>query len=188
MHRRPLLDALESYRDRHPDEGDTVARFIAFVRRRDDCFERACREGHVTASVWLVDRRGERVLLTHHRKLGRWLQLGGHTDGDADPLRSALREAVEESGLEALEVVDRDLFDLDIHVIPARGEDPEHRHYDVRYAVRACAGDAVVVSEESHDLAWVEIAALHEVTEDAALLRMAEKWSRYKALGTTSSG
>lgn len=176
MHRRPLLAALERYRRAHPAEGEVTDRFRSFVDRRPDAFERTCLEGHVTASAWLVDAAGARVLLTHHRKLGRWLQLGGHTDGDADTLRSALREAQEESGLVDLGPVDRAIFDLDIHPIPARGREPAHLHYDVRYAIRATGDDRFVVSHESVDLAWVPIAELAAVTEEPSMQRMAAKW------------
>lgn len=141
-----------------------------------DPFTRDRLDGHFTASSWLVDRAGTRVLLTHHRKLDRWLQLGGHADGDRDLARVALREAEEESGLEGLQV-EPAMFDLDRHWIPGRGEVPGHWHYDVRYVVRAGDREAYVVSDESHDLAWREITAIAEdANADASLRRMAMKW------------
>ena len=132
--------------------------------------------GHFTGSAWLVGADGTRVLLTHHRKLDRWLQLGGHADGDADLARVALREAEEESGLAGLRV-EGDIFDLDCHAIPARGNDPEHLHWDVRYVVRAGADERYAVSTESLDLAWRPIAEIAADTEaDPSLRRMAVKW------------
>src|SRR5690606_9005529 len=139
-------------------------------------FERRRLAGHFTASAWLVDRAGRRVLLTHHRKLGRWLQLGGHADGDRDLARSALREAEEESGLGGLRLVPR-IFDLDRHMIPGYRDVPAHWHYDVRYVVVADGGEDFIVSDESHDLAWRDIAAVAEDTAvDESLRRMAAKW------------
>ena len=110
-----------------------------------------------TASSWLIDASGTRVLLTHHRKLDRWLQPGGHADGDGDLASVALREAEEETGLPGLRI-EGGVFDLDRHAIPARGSEPEHFHYDVRYVVRAGADEAFVVNEESHALKWLPVA------------------------------
>ncbi|MBS0591331.1 MAG: NUDIX hydrolase [Proteobacteria bacterium] len=146
--------------------------------RHADAAERHRREGHLTGSAWLVSADGARVLLTHHRKLGRWLQLGGHADGDTDLARVALREAQEESGLTDL-AVDLGIFDLDRHEIPARGDEPAHWHYDVRHVVRARASEAFVVSTESNALAWRDIAALvTDESADGSLRRMAHKWLR----------
>ncbi|MEO7432578.1 MAG: NUDIX hydrolase [Dokdonella sp.] len=141
-----------------------------------DAASRERKAGHLTGSAWLVSADGRHVLLTHHRKLGRWLQLGGHADGDTNLARVALREAEEESGLTDL-VVNAALFDLDRHAIPARGDEPEHWHYDVRYVVRATGSEHFSVSGESHALAWRDIGELAVGTDvDASLQRMARKW------------
>jgi hypothetical protein len=174
--RTTLSDALRRYLHRHPDEEETVRRFIDFVEREPGCFERTTVEGHVTGSAWIVDPDGQRVLLTHHRKLDRWLQLGGHADGDTNVLRVALTEAREESGIHEFTVVMEEIFDVDIHPIPARGVDPEHFHFDVRYVLRAHSTDHVV-SEESHDLAWVDVERIEHYTTEASMLRMARKWN-----------
>src|SRR5215510_11521790 len=91
-----------------------------FVAANPNCFERSLQIGHVTGSAWIVDLDRTHALLTHHRKLNKWLQLGGHADGDPDILRVALREAREESNLDAIRPVSENIFDVDIHVIPAR--------------------------------------------------------------------
>lgn len=153
-----------------------AALFVDFLDAHAAAFERAQLSGHFTGSAWLVSADGRRVLLTHHRKLDRWLQLGGHADGDADLARVALREAEEESGLAGL-AVERTIFDLDRHRIPARGDVPEHWHYDVRYVVRATGSEAFTVSEESHALAWRDVAGLAaEDGIDESLRRMARRW------------
>ena len=175
-HQQVWLAALEEYARRHPDESDSLQPFRAFVSVHRDAAERQLAIGHLTGSAWLVSADGKRVLLTHHKKLGRWLQLGGHADGDVDLARAALREAEEESGLRDL-VVEPQIFDLDRHAIPARGHDAEHWHYDVRYVVRASGSEAFAVSDESHALAWRNIAEIAEDTDtDPSLRRMAEKW------------
>ena len=150
--------------------------FREFGLAHRDCFERSCVPGHFTGSAWLIDRSGRRVLLTHHRKLNRWRQLGGHADGDPDLMRVALREAKEESGLSGL-AVEPGIFDLDCHAIPARGGDPEHWHYDVRFVVRTTGSEEFVVGDESHDLAWRDIAEIAaDPSSDDSLRRMASRW------------
>lgn len=171
-----LAEALAQYAQRWPDEAEVARDFGEFLASADTVFERAHLIGHFTASSWLVDRSGTRALLTHHRKLERWLQLGGHADGDRDLARVALREAEEESGLTGLEVV-AEMFDLDRHWIPERGDVPGHWHYDVRYVVRAHEGEDYVVSDESHDLAWRPVQEiLADRASDESMRRMAGKW------------
>ena len=173
---RTLLAAFADYARRWPEEADVAGAFIALVDDVDDPFVRERLTGHFTASAWLVSVDGTRTLLTHHRKLDRWLQPGGHADGDRDLAASALREACEETGLTGL-TVEPAIFDLDRHWIPARTDVPGHWHHDVRYVVRAGTDENFVVSEESHALAWRPID--HVATDNAAdpsLRRMARKW------------
>lgn len=177
MHRQPLLDQLTAYAAKHPEEAATVSRFIDSVKAQADCFERALAMGHVTGSAWIVNADGSQVLLTHHAKLDRWLQLGGHADGEADVLEVALKEAREESGLNDFELVGDGIFDLDVHPIPARKSDPEHLHYDVRYVLRATGNTDYVVSDESHDLRWVALDEVEELTGEESMLRMVRKWT-----------
>ncbi|SEI84431.1 NUDIX hydrolase [Frateuria terrea] len=172
---RDLGDALRHHAQvcQHESAAEVFLRFLASAPQ---VFERSHAPGHFTGSAWLVSADGERVLLTHHRKLGRWLQLGGHADGDTDLARVALREAEEESGLRDL-TVEPGIFDLDCHLIPARGAVAAHWHYDVRYVVRATGSEAFAVSEESLDLAWRPIRAIaQDAQADESLRRMARRW------------
>ena len=176
-----LLAAFADYRRRWPGEVATVEQFTALLVDAADPFVRERLAGHFTASAWLVSNDSVRTLLTHHRKLDRWLQPGGHADGDRDLARAALREANEESRLANLRI-DRRIFDLDRHLIPGYGAVPAHWHYDVRFVVRASGDESFVVSEESHALAWRDIASLAmDESADASVRRMAAKWlaSRY---------
>lgn len=171
-----LIESLRRYRDLWQGEEKTVAQFENFLQSHSDVFDRRHTVAHFTGSAWLVSGDGERVLLMHHRKLDRWLQPGGHADGDSDLAGVALREAQEETGVPGLRV-EGDIFDIDRHRIPLRGAEPEHWHYDVRYVVRAGADERFVVNSESRALAWrpvVEVAA--DTSLEASLRRMAQKW------------
>ena len=148
MHRSKLIALLTDYGHRHPEEQETVDRFLAFVQANERCFERDLWMGHVTGSAWLVNSAGSHVLLTHHRKLGRWLQLGGHSDGNPDPLAVAMLEAEEESGLRVTPLSEQ-IFDIDIHEIPPRKADPAHFHFDVRFALRAAGAAETLPSAMS---------------------------------------
>lgn len=171
-----LADALAVWLARHPEGAAVAQAFAALAAEGAHAHTRERLEGHFTASCWLVSAEGTRVLLTHHSKLGRWLQLGGHADGDTHLPRAALKEAEEESGLPGLQV-EQGIFDLDKHWIPARPDVPGHWHYDVRFVVRAGADEQFTVSEESLDLAWRDIAELAaDAQTDASLQRMARRW------------
>ena len=174
--RARLARALSGFARRHPAQATEAAGFARLLEDRADPFVRERLEGHFTASAWLVDRTGSRTLLTHHRKLGRWLQPGGHADGDRDLARVALREAQEESGLHGLRV-EPAIFDLDRHWIPEHRGVPCHLHYDVRYVVRAGDDEDFLVGEESLALAWRGIQAVAaDAGADPSLRRMARRW------------
>lgn len=171
-----LLDLLQSYVAHDARQAALAVAFGEFIEAYPNCCDRNLPIGHLTASAWLVDSSGRSALLTHHRKLGKWVQLGGHADNDHRLAEVALREAVEESGIVDL-ILQPGIFDLDRHWIPEHGQDPGHWHYDVRFVVRTTTSEAFVVSEESHDLAWRDIAALSADGDmDASVRRMAEKW------------
>lgn len=171
-----LAQALAAYRRLWPAEAACVDQFDALLAEDGNPYVRQRLAGHLTASAWLVDAPGQRVLLTHHRKLGMWLQLGGHADGDSDMVAVALREAEEESGLRGLSIV-ADIFDIDRHWIPEHEGVPPHWHYDVRFVIWAGKDEVFVVSDESHALAWRDIGGLREDDmADPSLRRMAGKW------------
>ncbi len=185
MHRKPLLDVLDRYLALHPEERVRVDHVRQFVRANPDCFARSCVDGHLTASAWIVSHDHARFLLTHHRKLGRWLQLGGHADGDPDLVAVALREAREESGLEDLALVSAHgepaPLDIDVHLIPARGAEPTHLHHDLRYLLVAGRDSELRISDESLELRWFPRGAAHDVLGHESLRRLADKAERLLA-------
>ena len=171
-----INDAFDRYRAQWPGDTATVDLFKRFLRESPCAFERSHVAGHFTGSAWLVSADGERVLLMHHCKLGRWLQPGGHADGDVDLARVALREAQEETGVISLSV-EGDIFDIDRHLIPAHASEPDHWHYDVRYVIRAGVDERFTINPESHALAWRSVLEVADDTSlDMSLLRMAKKW------------
>lgn len=152
-----------------------TAETIRFVEAHKDCLVRSCAPGHLTGSAWIVSPDRIRTLLTHHHKLDKWLQLGGHADGDGDLLAVALREAREESGLANVRAVAVEIFDLDRHWIPPRKTEPGHYHYDLRFMIEADPADPLVISNESKDLAWVEVARVTALNPEESMARMVRK-------------
>jgi 8-oxo-dGTP pyrophosphatase MutT (NUDIX family) len=173
--RASLLDELRAYVPADAREAAMRARLVAFVAAQPDAFERALAVGHVTASAWIVDPARTRALLAHHRKLGKWLQLGGHVDGDPDVRAAALREAREESGLTSLRFASDAIYDLDVHAIPARPGEPAHEHYDVRFALEADPAEPLAANAESRARAGFARAGRPAYGADESVLRLARK-------------
>lgn len=166
---------LEAYVPADDDQADAKACMLQFLDEHPrNAHLRECAPGHLTASALILHADGRRALFTHHKKLDRWLQPGGHCDGDANLAAVALREAVEESGIDDLVIVPEPV-DLDIHLIPERPGEEAHLHLDTRYLVLAPAGASYVVSEESHDLAWLSMDEL-EGCADGSVLRLAKRF------------
>jgi 8-oxo-dGTP pyrophosphatase MutT (NUDIX family) len=176
MHGRDALaEALQHFKTDDKEEQTFPKRFLELLKHPRAYF-RDHQPGHITGSAWIIDHDRQFVLLTHHAKLNRWLQPGGHADGDEDIQGVALREAREETGLQSLKLIRNNLFDIDIHAIPARGDLPEHLHYDIRFLIEASKAEKIIVSEESHDLAWVPLGEIPAYTQsNLSMLRMAAK-------------
>jgi 8-oxo-dGTP pyrophosphatase MutT (NUDIX family) len=151
-----------------PDPGQDSLRHavLSFVHAREDSCVRECVPGHVTASAIVLDHSGGRVLLTLHPRLGRWVQLGGHCDdGDEDIVAAALREATEESGIDALRI-DPVLAAVHVHPVTCSLGVPT-RHLDLQFVAHAPAGARIAISDESDDLQWWPADALPDGTDHA---------------------
>lgn len=189
MHRQPLLSLLAQYEQAWPAETGVVRQISDLVTEHTDCFERTCFPGHITGSAWVVSHDGKRHLLLHHRKLNKWLQPGGHADGQAEVDQVAMREAEEESGLTHLQLVleclPAGLLDVDVHRIPARyaadGQqtEPAHDHHDLRFLIRCSEEQEPVVSDESHDVRWFTEKQVRQQTDEVSVLRLLEKSARF---------
>jgi 8-oxo-dGTP pyrophosphatase MutT (NUDIX family) len=173
--RETLLEALSNYHSAYEEEQRFQPAFLKLLQHPRS-FHRDHLPGHITGSAFIIDNEGKHTLLTHHAKLNRWLQPGGHADGDEDIVGVATREAVEETGLKTLQLLQPHFFDIDIHTIPARKDFPLHEHYDIRFLFRASRTEKLLITEESHDLAWKPLYDLSAITgENRSMLRMAEK-------------
>lgn len=183
MHRQQLLELLKNHKTRFMDESAFVVRAIRFIEAHEDCFYRELWPLHVTGSTWVVNAKRDHVLLLHHRKLGRWFQPGGHADGDADILRVAMKETVEETGLaeDEIHLVDLDVFDVDIHTIEANQRDPRHEHIDIRFLVEIDDSLVVPGNDESHEIIWVPLHHAARYNRNRSTYRMIEKTRRMRS-------
>ncbi|MDP6213561.1 MAG: NUDIX hydrolase [Acidimicrobiales bacterium] len=153
--------------------GPEQDRILDLLAAHNDALDRTCRPGHLTGSALVVDPADSRILVMFHTKLQRWLQPGGHADGDDDLARVALREATEETGMAGLRVSEPPV-DLDVHVVDPPAEDA-HEHHDVRFLVVAPTGAVPVGNHESRELRWVDRSDLESLGADAGLLRLADR-------------
>jgi 8-oxo-dGTP pyrophosphatase MutT (NUDIX family) len=181
MHRTPVLTLLRAHAARVTDvhEATMTAATLEFVEGNSDCLLRSCVPGHLTGSAWIVSPDRSRTLLTHHLKLDKWLQLGGHADGKGDLLAVALQESREESGLSRVRAVSPEIFDLDRHWIPARKTEPGHFHFDLRFLIEADPREPLVISNESKDLVWIELNQVAALNPEESLARLVRKTARH---------
>ncbi len=193
--KKPFLETLDRYAEiwlgPFPDRENHYGRLRTFVEKEKECFSRGLLKGHVTGSALIVNPDETKVLLTHHRKLNKWLQLGGHLDPGEAVHEGALREAKEESGLKVVDFLPYQTrfvpwpspipFDVDIHPIPQRGNEPDHFHYDVAFLFKT-SSEEIVMSDESHALKWFSWEEAHGVTEELSMRRQFEKFAWLREL------
>ena len=178
---KPLLDLLIAYQRAWPDERAVAQRTRNLISEHEDCFERTCQPGHITGSAWVVSEDSQRFLLLHHKKLDKWLQPGGHADGETDIANVARREVLEESGLSEIRLLSPMPLDLDIHIIPdcvnSYGEliEQGHEHHDIRFLFKVEGDSTLVLSDESNELRWCTAEEVRSLTDEWSVLRLLEK-------------
>ncbi len=171
-----LLAQLEQHQTAFPEEAAFRRQVIDFVLRNDAFWQRTTLEGHITGSAWVLSPDGLSVLLIHHKKLNRWLQPGGHVDETDDTVAdTALRELVEETGLKEVRLSKQQLFDVDVHEIPARGHEPAHLHLDLRYRFQAGKMELAADFSEVDNIQWVPLTSLVAEGTEQSIRRMAMK-------------
>ncbi|MFF9362048.1 NUDIX hydrolase [Streptomyces griseoluteus] len=150
----------------YEDQSELRDAYQAHLAAHPDGIWRSCDAGHLTASALVIDPEHGRVLLTLHRKLRMWLQMGGHCEpGDISMAGAALREATEESGIPGLTLLPGGPVRLDRHPIPA----PCNWHLDVQYAVLAPSGAEQAISDESLDLRWFAYDEVADVADESVV-------------------
>ena len=170
-----LKQLLKIYIQKNPYEVNAI-KMLNFFDNHDGCFEKDNLPGHFTGSAWVISPDKNKILMTHHKKLNMWLQLGGHADGEKDLKSVALKEAKEESGFNNFSILSEEIFDLDIHKIESMNEEPEHLHYDVRFLLEADPNEQdIIISEESHDVKWIHLDDVLEYNSEESISRMVKK-------------
>lgn len=177
MNRNYLISLLENYHPTDTHEISSKKRILAFIKAHNDCFERSLALGHITASAWLLNKDQSKALLMHHTKLNMWVQLGGHCDGNPNVLEVAIKEAQEESGINNIIPVSHNIFDIDVHRIPATSKEEAHDHYDLRFLLKVTSDENVVQNHESKELRWISKNRAELPAQEQSVVRMFEKWS-----------
>lgn len=175
MDRFDLIRSLQLHIADDGEEENMRRETIAFVEKHENCFDRELLIGHVTASAWIVNPERTHVLLMHHRKLDRWFQPGGHCDGDPDVQAAAIKETYEETGL-AVKTDTRQIFDVDVHIIPERKAVPEHKHYDIRFLFSAeMEEEELGKNDEANAVRWIPLDRVYEYNSGESIMRMLRK-------------
>jgi 8-oxo-dGTP pyrophosphatase MutT (NUDIX family) len=176
----PSLQALlDAHVPADAAEAQSVAEMRRLLPRLDQPFSRHQAEAHFTASALVVDVDAGKIALLNHAKLRRWLQPGGHAEpGDGGSMHlTALREAREETGCE-IRLYDPTptLLDVDVHPIPARGDEPDHHHLDLRFLMVAEDPQRLSLNaEESSAVGWFSFDEAIALVDDDALRRLIRK-------------
>jgi len=181
MERQEILKLIAAFRPDDEKENKIRERFLSLLSESRDVTARDSWPGHITSSAIILDDSFERILLINHKKLGRWLQPGGHIEDDCSLQEAAMREVYEETGIRSLTPLLEGIFDLDIHQIPASVAHPEHYHYDVRFLYVTGNGEMPVHDPgETLGAEWFSVEKIIADGFDESFLRVVEKIRKFK--------
>lgn len=175
-----LRNKLLNYNSSYSEEAESKIKMLEFLNNYKNPFSRELAIGHFTASTFLLNSDKTKFLLMHHSKLNKWIQLGGHCDGDSNVLAVAIKEAKEESGIEEIEPISTEIYDIDIHYIPERYEELAHYHYDVRFLLKTIDNDDFIKNDEANELKWVGLSSYSskDFSLERSVARMIEKYQK----------
>ena len=186
MNKQPILELLREYQTPFSDELEFQKRMIEFLEQNDNFALRSNLDGQLTGSTWIVNKERTKVLLVHHKKLNKWLQIGGHTEDIDETIKETiLREIKEESGLKNLKLLSFSIYDIDIHTIPQKKETVEHLHFDIRMVVEADENETLLPqNREILAIKWHFIDEVQNLAESTALInqsmkRMVDKMKKF---------
>jgi 8-oxo-dGTP pyrophosphatase MutT (NUDIX family) len=187
MKKQPILDLLQNYQTLFAEEIEFQKQMIHFLEQNDDFALRSNLIGQITGSAWIVNKEHTKALLIHHKKLNKWLQIGGHID-DTDKTieETILREIKEESGLTNLKLLSSSIYDIDIHTIPQKKEIAEHLHFDIRLIIEADENEALIPQdEEILDIKWCSVNEVQNLAESTtsinqSMKRMVDKMKEFE--------
>jgi 8-oxo-dGTP pyrophosphatase MutT (NUDIX family) len=175
-----LIDQIKQHKSNYTEESSFKNLFLQLLEE-EKCFSRINLSRHITGSAWITDFDREHIVLLHHKKLNKWLQPGGHADGNKDIEHVARKEAMEETGLINLQLAHPTLFDIDIHTIPAKNNVPEHDHYDIRYWFLADFNQTPITNHESNEVKWVDLSEAKKLAKgNKSLMRMIQKTEQHE--------
>lgn len=177
MNKSDLLTLIYDYFRKYPLDSHAI-KTISFLEENELFWQKENLLGHITASAWVINKNFNLTLLTHHLKLNKWLQLGGHIEqNDNKIFDSCIREVKEESGLEAIYFYSKEIFDIDVHIIPnLKNPLLSHLHYDIRFLIIASEKEEIKFDfNESNCVKWFTFNEIRNLSVDNSLYRMIEK-------------
>jgi 8-oxo-dGTP pyrophosphatase MutT (NUDIX family) len=170
------MELLKNYNPTSEEEKHCKDKMLQLYEAKGEkAFKRNSLEAHFTASALIINTSTKELLLLHHKKLNKWLQPGGHADGETNLEKVARKEVYEETGLNNLKLASNGVYDIDIHHIPESKGIPEHYHYDVRFAYFCNRKEKTKINSESNDFQWIKINEVNRITSEPSILRLVQK-------------
>lgn len=175
MKKEEIIEKVNNYLLIYPND-DHGLKTYEFLCNNDLYWQRENLIGHITASAWALNPERSKVILIHHKALNAWFQPGGHIESQDLSLSDAChRELIEETGLSHAKLTLTEIFDIDVHEIPASNKSPLHYHYDIRMMFEVNETNLLFDPKESNNLQWVDFALINKYTKSESVTRMVEK-------------